>query len=369
MPAPKRVVTLDLLRGIAALSVAIPHFLMNRSVATRPSEQVSIIAVEVFFVLSGFVLAPQLKLCLSESGPRIKHLLVFFCRRWVRTLIPFFVALLALSVFTENLFTSDFVRYLFFVRSFLSVQDAGDYFAPAWSLAIEEWFYVVFPLFIGGAAALLAKWRPSPYALAGVFLLGMLGLKLFWAFHYEGPKVDLRRISLFRLDSICFGFLLTYVFSSAAIREAFRRYRWTISLLLLLTNLATAYVLGILLDDSPSVANAISFTYLAPIFGSSLIALLCLWEEDVARWRLLEPVADFLGKTSYTVYLFHMLFIALLMRGPAFSLGTALTLYLSALLAFCYLHFQFVERPALKLRPDYRESFSLTDLLRSSPRK
>ena len=52
--------SLDAVRGLAALGVAVPHYLMVRGIGGNAAEIVSILAVEVFFVLSGFVLGPQL---------------------------------------------------------------------------------------------------------------------------------------------------------------------------------------------------------------------------------------------------------------------------------------------------------------------
>src|SRR5262245_36120912 len=62
--ASERVVSLDLLRGLAAFAVMVPHFFMYYlGEASDFAEVVSITAVEVFFVLSGFVLGPQIMLC------------------------------------------------------------------------------------------------------------------------------------------------------------------------------------------------------------------------------------------------------------------------------------------------------------------
>jgi peptidoglycan/LPS O-acetylase OafA/YrhL len=53
-----RIASLDLLRGLAAFAVAISHYLIFSSVTAAVPETISVLAVEVFFILSGFVLAP-----------------------------------------------------------------------------------------------------------------------------------------------------------------------------------------------------------------------------------------------------------------------------------------------------------------------
>jgi peptidoglycan/LPS O-acetylase OafA/YrhL len=82
----ERIAALDLLRGIAALAVAVPHFIMLNA-AVGWAEIVSVLAVEVFFVLSGFVLGPQILRCL-HSG-QASDLGVFLARRWMRTIPPY----------------------------------------------------------------------------------------------------------------------------------------------------------------------------------------------------------------------------------------------------------------------------------------
>ena len=85
-----RVASLDLLRGMAAFAVAIPHFLMFHNIDAEGAETMSILGVEVFFVLSGYVLAPQL-LALAER-PSWHNLGVFWVRRWMRPLMRLSIA-------------------------------------------------------------------------------------------------------------------------------------------------------------------------------------------------------------------------------------------------------------------------------------
>ena len=80
----ERIDSLDLLRGMAAFAVMVPHFFMYylRDAATT-AEIVSVTAVEVFFVLSGFVLGPQIVLCAERRDWLTVR--TFLVRRWMRT--------------------------------------------------------------------------------------------------------------------------------------------------------------------------------------------------------------------------------------------------------------------------------------------
>ena len=75
---------LDALRYVAAIIVAVCHY--NLQIGGYVSyEYLSIIAVEVFFVLSGFVLGNQINLILL-SRDKITFLKIFLSRRWIRTI-------------------------------------------------------------------------------------------------------------------------------------------------------------------------------------------------------------------------------------------------------------------------------------------
>src|SRR5215475_2858882 len=92
----KRIASLDLVRGAAAFCVAIPHYFVLNSTAWPPAEAVSVLSVEVFFVLSGLVLAPQIMFC--RRAARLGNLFIFLVRRWMRTILPFLVVLATISV-------------------------------------------------------------------------------------------------------------------------------------------------------------------------------------------------------------------------------------------------------------------------------
>ena len=138
-----RVSSLDLLRGVAALAVAIPHWILISRPESEASEVMAILAVEVFFTLSGFVLAPQILACMrsKEKG----QLRVFLARRWMRTIPPYVLALLSIAILTGHLLSADTLRYLFYVQNLFAQHNASDFFPIAWSLSVEEWFYVLFP--------------------------------------------------------------------------------------------------------------------------------------------------------------------------------------------------------------------------------
>ena len=163
-------------------------------------------AVEVFFVLSGFVLAPQIMYCVQQRS--FATLLRFLARRWMRTIPPYLVSLIVVSALFGELLSSDFWRYLFYVQNLWRQASVNDYFPIAWSLSVEEWFYVCFPLLLLISARIVggtSRYIQIFFSLAVIAAIGVL--RAFCGdFDNWGPEV--RRVVLFRFDSIVYGFLL-----------------------------------------------------------------------------------------------------------------------------------------------------------------
>ena len=135
--------SLDIFRGFCGYGVAICH-LNAFAFGNAFLEYSSLLFVEFFFVLSGFVLYPQLLKVINNN----KNLFIFYKRRWIRTLPLYIVILIVVSALTNQLFTLDFFKYLTLTQKFLPEFIGNDYFPVAWSLSIEEIFYLLFPILL-----------------------------------------------------------------------------------------------------------------------------------------------------------------------------------------------------------------------------
>lgn len=144
---------IDSLRAIAVLSVVIYH-------AAESLAPGGFIGVDIFFVVSGFVISRRYLYDLLEERTRISD---FFVARFRRLALPAFAMLAASSAVAAILLTPpDLLRYAksliaqpFYVQNFVFWNE-GDYFQSAlsrpllhtWSLAVEEQFYLLFALSI-----------------------------------------------------------------------------------------------------------------------------------------------------------------------------------------------------------------------------
>ena len=103
-------ISLDLFRGFCGYGVALSHFFAF-VYSNSYSEYMSLIFAEFFFVLSGFVLYPQILKVINNK----KNLFIFYKRRWMRTLPLYLVTLILISILTGQLFELDFLKYLFLI--------------------------------------------------------------------------------------------------------------------------------------------------------------------------------------------------------------------------------------------------------------
>ena len=225
-----RVFGLDVLRFIAIFMVLLGH-----SLILAPEWFKKVInpflfdGVAIFFVLSGFLIGGILVKILNKDKPSAAGLLDFWKRRWMRTLpvylfVLIFLLLYTLIVYPVN-FPKEWYRFFFFTQNILGHSRPG-FFAEAWSLSIEEWFYLTVPLILFGILILFkssVKWTIFSVSIAMIVLVtyyryhlyhswGMVEnpneyqLKLFKKFLSSG--IDYQVIP--RLDSIMYGVLAAF---------------------------------------------------------------------------------------------------------------------------------------------------------------
>ena len=211
-----RIISLDFLRFLAAMSVAGPHMVIYFALSENlvMLEIITSLAVEIFFVLSGFVLCPFLfKIFVSGAGIR-KNLWIFLVRRWMRTLPLYALALVFFVILFSGKWDFTALRYASFLQNFLWPPPAFDYFSVSWSLAVEEWFYILFPVFM---ALFFAAWGLGREIdnKATVFFIGAVAfiavftlLRAVSDMTPENWGNGLRRVVLYRIDSIGFGIVL-----------------------------------------------------------------------------------------------------------------------------------------------------------------
>ena len=348
---------LDLLRAIAVVWVMLFHSFLVGGLGEGYSwlSRSGWMGVDLFFVLSGFLIGNQVLAPLAR-GERLSFR-DFYLRRAFRILPAFWMVLalyLAFPALREAPGMEPWWKFAgFFVN--LSIDYANSAaFSHAWSLCVEEHFYLLFPL--------LAWWlmrRPSILKFTAVciavLLLG-IGLRTGVWLHetaIDPPRAwfveDIYYPTWNRLDGLLAGVMLAAwkVFRPASWQRAQRHANGV--LFVGLGVMALSFWL--FRDRVGLLGNSIGWPVLS--VGLALLVFAGAGERSlIARWRV--PGAGWLAAISYSLYLVHKAVFHLLETtwGPALE-GRGVMAFcaygIAALLAGAALYYA-VERPFLRLR-------------------
>jgi peptidoglycan/LPS O-acetylase OafA/YrhL len=215
----------------------------------------------------------------------------------------------------------------------------------SWSLAVEEWFYVLLPLLLLAGCRLGLKFMPLLAGISVAIIIASLAARL--GAHWVLGDYDydfFRRAVVFRLDALCYG-TLTYV-AFVRFRALAQKYR---------VHLAAASIalLWLVLANHPDAPETGIFFHvfyytLAPLLAC--LALPMFYHAEVQS-PMVARVAAFVSTRTYALYLSHMLVALLFARFIAEISVLTLPLLLAADLAVADVLYRCFERPILRLRP------------------
>ncbi len=347
---------LDGLRAMSVFAVVAYHL-------DAPWAQGGYLGVDVFFVLSGFLITGLL---VDERRAASRIDVAAFWGRRARRLLPAIMVMLAALVVwaswwadpvARSRFRGDGLAGLLYVVNWRFIADDASYFdrfaganplTHLWSLAIEEQFYLVWPLVVGGVFALARK-RPAR-ALAALCLVGALASAVAMSALYDPD--DASR-SYFGTDSHSFGLMMG---AAAALIPARRRPRKPVAIAGLV-GLAIVVAGMISLTDGGSVAyrGGIAVVALASV-PLILAASVPGAVRSLFSWRPLVAI----GRVSYGLYLWHWPVIVVVDAERAGFGGAGLLLVrLGLILLATVLSFVLIEQPVRLRRWPTRPGWAL----------
>jgi peptidoglycan/LPS O-acetylase OafA/YrhL len=344
VPVPAHIPSLDGLRAVSFMIV----FLAHAGVPNMPGG----FGVTVFFFLSGFLITTLMRMEREATGS--VNLPQFYLRRVLRILPPFYLVLLfavtltLLGFLPGQLEAPPLLAQALHFFNYWHIWQGGEG-APAgtvpyWSLAVEEHFYLLFPMLYLAASRRLA--RPAQAKVFWAMCAAICAWRCVLVFAIGVPEDRTYMASDTRFDSIFFGCALAIganpMLDTPRIGEKW--WKWLI----------VPAAIGVLL---------FTFIYRAPWFRETIryslqgIALTPIFITAIRypRWtpyRVLNlPPIAFVGVLSYVLYLVHQVVLfAVEQQMPYGHRGVLAVIALALALAIAILVHYFVEKPSQQLR-------------------
>lgn len=178
-----------------------------------------VMGVEIFFVLSGFLIGRILFRLSVRPDFRSAHLGEFIVRRWFRTLPNYYLVLLLNSILVlaigRNL-PDTLPSYFLFLQNFRTSMDV--FFTESWSLPIEEFAYILGPLVLLGCYYAFAKAKKQTLFLLSVLLIIVTFISAKIAYNSSISDTSmtqwnqgLKAVTIYRLDAVFYGVLAAYI--------------------------------------------------------------------------------------------------------------------------------------------------------------
>ena len=359
-----RVYGLDILRALAVLFVVLGHgSKLLFPTINRLTFYVEFDGVAIFFVLSGFLIGGILIKLLEKEDATHKTLVNFWVRRWFRTLPNYFLVLFILlilsSVFIDGFAALGGYRYFLFVQNLYTPHPA--WFPEAWSLSVEEWFYLLVPVIVFGLVGLCKVITNRAVLWTSIFILVLITFIRIYRYiempvhNFEDWDAIFRRQVLPRLDSLMYGLLGAYI--SYYHKHVWIKYKNQLFILGILLFLLIKYLDRFHMHTFGLYQCVFSFSLAS---FATLILLPFLSELKTGKGTVYKSFT-YISLVSYSMYLLHFSVIQKwiivnldLDALPGYArIGTKYVLYWTLTILISILMFKYFERPVMKLREKF----------------
>ena len=350
---------IDGLRAIAVISVIIYH--LNENWLSG-----GFLGVDIFFVISGFLITGIIITEIQQNSFSFKQ---FYTRR-IKRIYPAFITVMALvsliasAIFIYNdfnqlrktielatAFLSNF--YLGLTQGYFDLSANENPVLHIWSLAVEEQYYLIFPLILILAYKKFREIK-ALFIITLILFFILLATSFIPASFYKEVlhQPNIYYLSNLRFPELLVGSLLAIYHNLSASKQASKQASNVIAIL------STLLLFSCLFLMNNNIAYIPGITLILPCIFTALI-IHTTSQNNIVKLCLSNKVIVFIGKISYSLYLYHWIFIAFAyyitgekqINNQSIAIVTVLTII------FSVLSYYLIEQPIRKSKLNFKQSF------------
>ncbi|NHN27699.1 acyltransferase [Flavobacterium jejuense] len=359
----QRIFGLDVVRAIAIILVLLSHvyYLID---STNPflvaiSGLFGFAGVELFFVLSGFLIGSILLKMYVTGSFSNKKVFVFLKRRWFRTLPAYYLVLFfnILVAIYMNYSMEGLWRYFFFMQNFSSYHIS--FFSESWSLSVEEFTYILAPLLLFFTRKMFKNNKKNIFLFLSILLILLFNIIRYIYYlnsaitDMDAWNLNIKLIVIYRVDAIVVGFVVAWLhYYYQSFLKKYSIYFFIIAAHLFFLQFVVFNVFGFDINTKPLYFRVFYFTFSAFTLALGLPAFV-YWNKANSK---ITVVVEFVSKISYSMYLLHYSIITVLIKKTinelqlVISSGLIIFIYFFVTVFLSYLLYHFYEKPIMKLR-------------------
>lgn len=360
----KRFFGLDFLRALSISLLLFSHsswIYNSTSVLGKLQDASGFLGVELFIVLSGFLIGGILYKQFLHENYGFKDASLFVFRRLMRVLPSYYLVIVIITIvyLIFGFSIAEVWKYFLLIQNFAS--PIPSFFPESWSLPVKEMGYILVVIFLFLSATLLPKFSKK-YAflsiILGLLLVTFLG-KLYYDLHSENLELtqwsfQIRSVVIYRIDSVLIGVLFGYFYHN------YKEFIMSNRMLFLIIGIVIFILLAFcILVLKFRLTNASWFWNIVCLPSVSLA--ICMFIPFLMNWHMasqrIQKAVTFVCNISYSVYLLHYSLVLFLMKYftdtskfTFMQLNIFTLVYVLVTIGLSYLLYTYFEKPINEYR-------------------
>lgn len=361
----KRNPGLDLARTVAIILVVFAHTLWISGhyppMISWLMQLSGTIGVEIFFVISGFLIGKIVMRLIQDDNFSLQSIFLFLKRRWYRTLPNYYFVLILNLILWYAIYQKipeKLFLYFIYLQNFSTT--SPDFYRVAWSLSVEQFCYIIGPFTLFFLIRFFPnKKKKELFVWMSLFIITVFFfVRMYYHFHHVTTSIhdwneNLRKVSIYRMDAIYYGFVLYYFYSKGEITKRLDSILFVIGFLGVFILHIFLFAIGVKVENTPFFFDVL---YL-PLNSIAI----CLTIPYLVRLKMKEGFGlksiTLISLLAYSIYLLHYTVILHAMKTifpseelKGIGLWVYTLVYWMLVVFLSYLLYRFFEKPMTNLR-------------------